>query len=226
MRKGIGFSDYWNMYKKKGARLPFDYFFQNHLFDILYGVDTNHWLPKESFDSYPDNYEHGEMYMCSWSSEIKFAFNELKSRLGEDFDKYLFVDLGCGKGKALLLWDKLITRNGSAQKIIGIEYYKPLFLVAERNLHKCGSKAQIVLGDVAEIDLAEISKHIILYMYNPFDEVIIRRMLDKNRECDVYVVYNYPVYAQELELLGFRQVSEKRGWHPNAQTRIYHRPKT
>ena len=37
----FGIKDYNNMRKKYGIKLPFLYFFENHLFDLLNNVDTH-----------------------------------------------------------------------------------------------------------------------------------------------------------------------------------------
>ena len=42
-------SNYISMFKKRGIRYVLTYFFDNHVFDIIYGTDTHNWLPKENY---------------------------------------------------------------------------------------------------------------------------------------------------------------------------------
>ena len=56
------------------------------------------------FGAEPPGFAEGTFYMASWTSEIDWAFRETRTLLGEDFDAFAFVDVGCGKGKAVLRW--------------------------------------------------------------------------------------------------------------------------
>jgi hypothetical protein len=43
------FSDYWNMYRARGAKLALNYFINAHLFDLQHGTDTHQRVPLANF---------------------------------------------------------------------------------------------------------------------------------------------------------------------------------
>jgi len=127
----FGITDYFRMYKSKGIKLPIYYFFQAHLFDLIHGVDTHKWLPKQYEDKnkvYASSHNH--IYMASWTCEIKRVFNRLHRILGKHFEDYTFIDIGCGKGKVGVVWTKCCIKLGITQKIIGIDINQDLIEIA------------------------------------------------------------------------------------------------
>ena len=95
------------MYKKYGIRLPIDYFLENHLFDLINKVDTHKRVLKEDYVDKPENLEAGVMYMSSFKSiifkSLNFIFNTETF-----FNEYDLIDIGCGKGKVLLVWNDFL----------------------------------------------------------------------------------------------------------------------
>ncbi|GGY27970.1 class I SAM-dependent methyltransferase [Paludibacterium paludis] len=218
----MGMMDYWRMLRAKGPRTPVMYFFQSHLFDLLNGTDTHTWLPKERFVDHPEHFEHGVLYMCSWTSEIKRVFRTLRGGLGEDFSTYAFLDVGCGKGKAVLVWTRELRRNGLKQNVAGIDYYRPFIETARRNHRQLfGSDGGFFVGDATQIDFAVYGERVIVYLYNPFDAVILNAMLDRLAGRDCVIVYNNPVHHRVIAERGFSLVDARTGFHPNAQTMIF-----
>jgi len=132
----FSFVNYWRMYKAKVIKLPIYYFFQAHIFDLLHGVDTHKWLPKTYLKKELDNYENVSMYMASWTSEVKNIFKTLNKILGSEFEKYTFIDIGCGKGKVGIIWDICCKKIGKKQEIYGIDLLEELILIAEKKLLK------------------------------------------------------------------------------------------
>lgn len=110
---------------------------------------------------------------------------------------YCFVDLGSGKGRALLLAAK-----AGFNKVIGVEFSEDLHLRAKKNIEAASkswpntNRIQTIHGDAG--DFNPPSAATVLYLYNPFDAAIMSRVL-KNWEDsmsshthDIWVMYGNP----------------------------------
>lgn len=219
--KIFGPIDYWRMLVKRGIRLPVNYFLDAHLFDLIHKTDTHTWLPKEAHIEKPPNFQEGTFYMTSWSSEIRRSFEALRERnlLNED---YVFMDIGCGKGKVCLTWQLLDEQhNGKKATITGIDYYEPLIHIARENHRKLfGSDGDYLVADATSIDFTHSTKRLVAYLYNPFSESILKKVAD-NFPPGTIVIYNNPIHSDTLVGCGCELIHEHSGWHPNTQTRIY-----
>lgn len=222
-RPKFGLTDYWRMLAKRGPRLPILYFLNAHLFDLQHRTDTHVWLPKDRYESRPENFEHGVLYMSSWTREIKRSFNALRE-LADDLDTFTFIDIGCGKGKVVLLWRKLLARSGIRQAVYGVDYYPPFIRIAQENSRKMFSHSGNFLHvDATTLDYSRFGKKLIVYLYNPFGEVILRKVLHGVKNEDVFVIYNNPVHASVLHEFDYELIYEHAGPYPNSQTRIFRR---
>ena len=214
------------MFRKRGLRLPVSYFLNAHLFDLVHKTDTHTWVPKETYETRPPNFDAGVLYMTSWTSEIKRTYNFL---LRNDFlsENYVFLDLGCGKGKVCLLWRLLERKNGrEVADIAGLDYYEPLVEVARANHRTMFNEVgNFVVSDVTDFDLSGFGRRLILYAYNPFDAQIVAKIA--NRLCPgTLFVYSNPVHSEVLLRSDFEVVFEHSGWHPTARTKIFRKIST
>src|SRR5262249_34588645 len=144
------------------------HFWDNHIFDLWHGTDTAHWKPREAYTGVFPN--HGYHYEASHTSQIARCLKAVNKHVR--FAEYSFFDLGWGKGKVLLCAD----RFGFAQ-IIGVEYDRSLAEIARANIVRVGASATVVCADVAEFDA--YAARSILYLYNPFDELVLDRILQQ-----------------------------------------------
>jgi SAM-dependent methyltransferase len=124
-------------------------------------------------------------------------FRQVMSKISIDFQKYIFVDLGAGKGFALCL-----AAEFPFKKVIGVEYSSTLAATAAANLllynadaRRCRD-ATCVLGDAAEFVFPP--EPTVLYLYNPFqggvmDSVIanLKQSL-KDTPRDLWIFYANP----------------------------------
>jgi len=218
----FGLSDYWRMYKAKGIKLAVYYFFQAHFFDLVHGTETHARITKENFSAQPDNFEHGVLYMCSWTSEIKNSFAVVRKLLKDEFEDYVFVDIGCGKGKVVMVWQGEVDKAGLSPKVYGIDYYAPFVELARENHRKVfGNIGNYENADATLLDFSSYGTKLIAYLYNPFDEIILAEVIGKIAEIPSMIVYNNPVHADLFARHGYEIAYQKIGFHPNANTIIF-----
>jgi hypothetical protein len=124
-------------------------------------------------------------------------FEQVVSNLPVQLTDYNFIDLGAGKGLALLLAAKY-----PFQSITGVEYSKVLADMAAENIseyqeHNGGhSSIQCVWGDAASFDFPH--KPTVLYLFNPFQgkvmDCVIKNIENslKATPRDLWVIYGIP----------------------------------
>ena len=84
-----------------------------------------------------------------------------------------FVDLGCGKGKALVL-----AAEAGFRRVIGVELSPPLGDVARANLRQAaGRDAEVVVGDATRFELPP--EPLVLFLYNPFGPEPLEAVVDR-----------------------------------------------
>ena len=215
----FGLNDYFRMWKKRGIRLPLSYFLQTHLFDIIHRTDTHIWLPKEKYIDTPKNFENGVLYMSSWTNTIKLATNKAIDLFFLNPKNFALVDVGCGKGKVLCVWNKMFPR---AKNIIGLDYSPHLVEICKRNLKKISAlNVELICGDATDIKLDYDCEVFIFYLYNPFDSKILDKFLNKISNKRVVIIYNNPMHKDVLIDKGFKEFFDKESWHPNSNFAIF-----
>lgn len=224
MQVPFGIKNYWRMFKSKGIRLPIYYFFEAHLFDILHGTDTHKWLPKAFINSKTVITSEASIYMASWTNEVKRSFRTLNDMLGVAFENYTFIDVGCGKGKVTIIWESCCRSQGRRQEIYGLELLEDLIPIAQSNYMKIhGEPGKFLVKDASDINPIEFGKKFILYLYNPFNENILERMIRKFSNYETVIVYNNPVHGDLLLSKGYEVIAGSNGFHGNLHTIIFRR---
>lgn len=214
----FGISDYFRMYKKRGFRLPFNYFLENHLFDLLNGTDTHTWLPKEKFSEKPKNFESGILYMSSWTSIVRESTLKAADIFSIKESDLKLVDVGCGKGKVLCIWGKMFPQS---KQLIGLEYSKELYEICIENLNRTGGlNIQVFCCDALDDQIEFKNDFTIFYMFNPFEGPIIEQFIARLDNMKAIIIYNNPVHADIFLKFGFNEYFCRGGWHPNAAYKI------
>lgn len=96
-------------------------------------------------------------------------FREMMASLKVDFQEFTFIDIGSGKGRALLM-----AADYPFRRILGIELLAALHGVAQKNLsaYKSGSQqcfaVEAVCGDAREFVFP--AEPLVVYMFNPLTE--------------------------------------------------------
>ena len=214
----FGINNYWKMFRAKGFMLPVWYFFQSHLFDLIHKTDTHKWLPKEFIDLKINNFNHCVIYMASWTCEIKKIFKSLFKMYGNAFKDYTFIDIGCGKGKVAMVWSQCCNQTGINQKVIGIDLLDELVEIAKNNNKILGLNAEFFQHDARELNITNYGRKFIIYLYNPFDEVILKELMEKILGCEAIIIYNNPVHSSFFMDNGYKLLFEHQGFHGNLNT--------
>lgn len=128
---------------------------------------------------------------------VPAEFHSVISHVPADPSEFIFVDLGSGKGRALLLASEY-----SFREIIGVEVQPELHKIAQDNVARFNSSARkcnrisSFCMDAREFVFPE--EPLIIYLFNPFPdyvmEAVLRNLRESLLECprDAFVLYNTP----------------------------------
>lgn len=97
----------------------------DQLFDMKYGVDTESWSKLDKLDIDSVNKKYGVMYKPSKVRALRKLFSNIKPIIQQNS---VFVDLGCGKGRTLL-----IASEFGFKAVRGVEFAHELCEIARRN---------------------------------------------------------------------------------------------
>ena len=141
---------------------------------------------------------------------------------------FVFVDLGSGKGRALLVASEL-----PFAKIVGVELSRELHRFAEQNLRRYRSASQrcttFSLHCVNAIEYTFGPEPLVLFLSNPFGKETIRRVLASLETSlvamprDAYLVYINPRFGALMQNAPFLRTVRKAGawWRPWSRYVIY-----
>jgi SAM-dependent methyltransferase len=147
------------------------------------------------------NAQAAQEYACA-SGRLLDALRQLNL----DWKSFSFVDLGCGKGKGLLLAARLPFAS-----IVGVELAPKLAEVAKTNIVRYRSKLRcrrivVLAEDAAEIKFPD--GPIVIYCYNSFSASVMRLVLENLRRSmqenprQVFFILMNPVLAHEFSNYG------------------------
>ena len=159
------------------------------------------------------NVQHGTSHIASNPDEFRAAILATDVKL----DSFTFVDLGCGKGRALLLASEFPFR-----RIIGVEFAVELLKLARRNIGILKTKRpdtidiELALCDVAAFDFP--NEPLLVYLFNPFGSKIVRCIAQNLLNSaslfarPILILYMNPVHKSDLLEAGWAVVRSEPGW--------------
>lgn len=146
-------------------------------FDTRRGVQTEGYFAVFHV-RYTASGETGHDYLPTRPSMVRRVLRRLPV---QNLSEYTFVDLGSGKGRVLL-----VAAEYPFAKIRGVEFSPELHQQAEQNIaryrhagRRC-SDVQSIYGDAMEYEFPD--SKLILYLYNPFDAQMVRKVFTKLEE--------------------------------------------
>lgn len=195
-----------------------------HPFDRVHGTDTSGFVSAEELPENEGARVHAVCYAGSQPSLVRQALASLPG-----VDSCTFLDLGCGKGRALVVASEFPFRD-----ILGIELSPPLAQIARRNAAIIAARApqrtavRIAVADASTFPLP--AGGLVLFLYHPFGAELVAKVvagieaaLAAERR-SVYIVYYNPVAGRCFDaspLLRRRYAStlsyadEERGFGPD-----------
>lgn len=118
-----------------------------------------------------------------------------------DIPTNTFIDLGCGKGRTLMLAAQL-----PFKAIVGVEFEPNLHEICQKNLHTytnlCKRVPSVVCQDAGSFTFPE--GNLLLYLFNPFNAHIMSRMADQLTEAinlsprHIRIIYLHPNHLEPL----------------------------
>jgi len=141
-------------------------------FDRAHGVDTAGVI---HLSKLTDITSPNWIYGCRYQPIGEIDLGAALEGLDVDYGRTVFIDLGAGKGKALLLAALL-----PFPKLIGVEFSPKLAEIARANLQvyrnagRLQAATEVVCQDAAEYDFPP--EPAVLFIYNPFERAVMERV--------------------------------------------------
>ena len=169
-------------------------------FDQDYGTDTSSVREIGSLAIPSSEARHGKRYQPSGGS----LFHRIVEQMAIDYERFVFVDFGSGKGRVILL-----ASTYPFKKIIGVDFSPELDAIAGNNLERFRSPEQkctdisLVCCDAANFVVP--AEPLVCYFYNPFDEIVMKKVATNIERSlltswrDIYIIYVEPVHKGILD---------------------------
>lgn len=172
---------------------------QNHPFDLQYGTSTDGYIHAKDLESGNRN----DLFITGYSACQPGILRKILQKI-PNHQETIFVDFGCGKGRALV-----VASEFSFKKVIGVEIAPSLCKVASTNIamiHRTFPDRpliELVQGDAAHFVIPP--GRVVIFLYNPFHRKLVRRLvsnlegsIDPERQ-KIYVVYCSPLWKEAFD---------------------------
>jgi precorrin-6B methylase 2 len=150
---------------------------EDQAFDRRYGLDTRGVTPLKNLAIDGRHVAHGVHYAPTRVRYFRAVIRTLP--IPQDS---VFVDLGAGKGRMLLL----AARSGRFSKVVGVEFSAELCHIAEQNIrrfqrHCAGNvRFEVVHADAADYEVQPDQN--VFFMFNPFGPVVMAQVVQHIRQ--------------------------------------------
>jgi SAM-dependent methyltransferase len=151
--------------------------YTRHPFDAEFGVRTSGLVSGRHLRSGHRHDRHVTAYFAVAPSVFQALMRRWrKSRPGESMEKFSFIDVGAGMGRAVLLASELPFRQ-----VVGVELNPTLARIARKNLaawrasRRAQAPAKIICNDAVDFRLP--AGPCIAFLFNPFGAPVMRRLL-------------------------------------------------
>jgi SAM-dependent methyltransferase len=171
-------------------------------FDEEHRTDTAGSVEKAALGITDERSRDGAiLYLPSPPRVTRWMFDHLAD-IGVDPSDFTFVDLGCGKGRVLLL-----AAERPFRRIVGIEISTALAAIAQANTAQYRpastrvSEIEVIHADVTTVDLPDTN--LLIHMYHPFEteitSIVLRRLEASLTDNPRRVVLAYLAYTAAIE---------------------------
>ena len=178
-------------------------------FDRRHGTDT---ATHAAVDPSLPNAAHAVRYQPSGRD----VFDDILATLAVDCARFTFVDIGSGKGRALLF-----ASDHPWRRILGVEFSPALHAIAVANVRVYRAPSQQcraiepLLGDATSFTFPD--GPLFVYLYNPFSQPIMGRFVDNlgralaDKPREAWVVYVNPVERAAFDGVRWLRLTHDRG---------------
>lgn len=170
-------------------------------FDRDSGFDSGGVVELKKLTISGTNKEFGHRHIAIRPNEFDAAFQALPF----DVSGFTFIDIGSGKGRALIL-----AARHSFKKIIGVEFAKELHLAAQANAKDFNSRITNLWMDATKYNFP--AGPLVIYLYNPFGAFIMDQVAERAS------LATGPVFVMYLNAF------EEKSWTNCGFSRIAHGP--
>ena len=143
----------------------------DRMFDRAHGVETECVIPPDDLDgSSSPQFRKG--YQATPVLTLQLILNNLPIPYGD----FVFVDVGCGMGRAVLLASQF-----PFKKIVGVECIPQLYRIAKQNVrnfrngHQQCRDIELVCMDAVEYEVPR--QNAVFYLFNPFERPVLEKVL-------------------------------------------------
>ena len=179
---------------------PFRELTTPHPFDQRHGAETSGHIPGEQLAGGTPSDLYNTAYWAISPSTLQDALE----RLPEPTEDFTFIDLGCGKGRALL-----VAAQFPFTQILGVELSHDLCTIARMN-NVADPRVAIYRQDAATAVYPEAP--LVIFLYHPFLKRVLRRVLSnlerqrRRSPHPTYLLYANGRYEQVMACFPFLQV--------------------
>jgi len=166
---------------------------RKHPFDRIHGTDTSGFLSGDDILTGHPAEVHGSPYAGAQPSVLREVLSTLP-----DLSEFTFIDLGCGKGRPMLVASEFPFRD-----IVGVELSPMLAEVARKNAailarrYPDRTPVRVDVGDATIYPMP--AGNVVLFVYNSFDSELMQKVVQgveqalaaDSQRC-IYVVYCNP----------------------------------
>lgn len=169
----------WQWLKRRRRDSPAETNAPRHPFDERYGVETSGLIGGEELRSGHRHDVFNTAYYAMSPSRFQRVMEFwLADESHPSIENYSFIDLGCGKGRAILMASEFRFRE-----VVGVELHASLAKIAKANVGawKSAKRAicpvRIVCQDATEFVFPP--GRCLLYLFHPFRSPVLERLIER-----------------------------------------------
>jgi len=176
-------------------------------FDQQYGVDTAGTVAVQDLEAPAELREQVHRYEAAEPDFVNFLIDRIGLASRVD---YLFIDIGAGKGRVMLL-----AALAGFRQVIGVEMDSGLARSARDNIERFGRQhhdASFALVEADATSFAFPPVATVLFLNNPFDAELIDKMLEGLERAhaggtsDVVLLYMHSLHAEVIRARGWEEL--------------------
>lgn len=189
--------------------------FSDDAFDKIYNVETARIIKTGDLQTKSRNWKYAVRYE---PTDSRYSFTEILSSFGINYSDYIFIDMGSGKGRVILLASML-----PFKKIIGVEFSESLITIARNNVSRFPEELQLCKDieflpmDASAYTFPDPAEKFVLFMNNPFHEPVMEKVMNNLSKSfylnprQLLVIYINPQFSPIIERLSFLEKHEYPG---------------